>query len=114
MSTLLPPRPSINLVDANGKMTRPWTIYFDDVFRRLGGSVAPDLGELEAMISQLPDTSAAIESRIAIAESYASQLPQAQPEARQESAADGQLQALQAEVAALRGIVEGLLQGYQV
>lgn len=49
-TTLLPLAPRISLVDQNGNMTRPWSLYFQDVFLRIGGSIAPTPGEIVTMV----------------------------------------------------------------
>lgn len=47
MTTLIPQAPRINLVDQNGNITRPWSMYLQDVFRRIGGVDGPSTTELE-------------------------------------------------------------------
>jgi hypothetical protein len=107
MTVLLPVAPRISLVDKDGRITRPWQLYFDAVFARIGGSMAPDVPDLE--IGNLPMLDESIGARLSIVESYQSHAPQVQHFVF-EASQDAQLSALQAEVAALRGLVEGLLQ----
>jgi hypothetical protein len=52
-AVLVPPAPRVNLVDGKGNITRPWSLYLDTVFARLGGTVAPSNTELEADIADL-------------------------------------------------------------
>lgn len=49
---LVPPPPRVSFVDERGNITRPWLMYLQDLFSRVGGSVAPSTDELEAGIEQ--------------------------------------------------------------
>lgn len=103
--TLVPPPPRISLVDERGNITRPWSLYFQDVFGRLGGAVAPSNDELATMIDDqfapAPFPPAPPTDDLA-------------PTALVMQAADapsGRLEALEAAVFALRQQVEALTQG---
>ena len=47
---LIPPPPRVSFVDERGNITRPWLLYLQDLFARVGGSVAPSVEELVADI----------------------------------------------------------------
>lgn len=59
-SVLVPPPPRISLVDERGNITRPWSIYLQDVFGRLGGTVAPSNDELNESIEAIQDFASAL------------------------------------------------------
>jgi len=50
MTVLVPPPPRIRLVDERGNITRPWSLYFQDLYNRVGGSVALSPSELQAAV----------------------------------------------------------------
>lgn len=105
---LVPTPPRINLVDDRGKITRPWSMYFDDVFTRLGGSVAPSIDEIADEldgIDQAPTPQP-------FAPGNGDLLPPVVmlPAATNDN---GRLEALEAEVAVLRQMITGLQQGLQ-
>lgn len=56
---LVPPPPRVSLVDERGNITRPWLLYFQDVFTRIGGAVAPSPQEMQAEIDAIDERATA-------------------------------------------------------
>lgn len=56
---LVPPPPRIPIADASGNITRPWSLYFQDVFSRIGGTTGPSNAELSDEIAGLQGSSEA-------------------------------------------------------
>lgn len=104
--TLIPPPPRVSLVDARGNITRPWSNWLlNDVFSRLGGSVALSNDELEVLaitsaLAPAATPNIATDDPAPVAMQFT---PTQDPHARVEG--------LEAEVTRLRQLIEGLQQG---
>lgn len=58
-TVLVPPPPRISLVDERGNITRPWSLYLQDVFSRIGGNVSLSPAELQAEIDLVDERASA-------------------------------------------------------
>lgn len=104
--TLVPPPPRINLVDERGNITRPWQLYFEDLFTRAGRTLAPSNDELAQLIEGDSLAPAALP-----AAPLADDLTPPVLVVRADDAPSGRLEALEAAVFTLRQQVEALTQG---
>lgn len=120
MTTVTPPKSNIPIghVTIGGQrldveQSAEFVRFFNDFFRRVGGTIAPSNTDLDTSLNDLSiapagisDTSA-LDTRLQALEQRPESATAADPEVSQ----DARIQQLEAEVDRLRQIVEGLQQG---